>query len=97
MEYRVNFIIGAASTVAFQAAGLLTVWVVMSQIPDLNGPAANIGPVESSIRSQPQTTAALAAAAATRASRSGQPSVAEQLVARLNPFAAATKPRGARP
>jgi len=37
MEYRVNFIIGAASTVAFQAAGLLTVWVVMSQIPDLNG------------------------------------------------------------
>ena len=67
------------------------------QLPDLNGPAANIGPVESSIRSQPQTTAALAAAAATRASRSGQPSVAEQLVARLNPFAAATKPRGARP
>ncbi len=37
MEYRVNFIIGAASTVAGQGAGLLMVWVVMSQIPDLNG------------------------------------------------------------
>jgi ABC-2 type transport system permease protein len=37
MEYRVNFLIGASSTIAGQAAGLLTVWVVMSQIPDLNG------------------------------------------------------------
>ena len=74
-----------------------TVPCATQQLPDLNGPAANIGPVESSIRSQPQTTAALAAAAAGRVSRSGQPSVAEQLVARLNPFAAATKPRGARP
>jgi ABC-2 type transport system permease protein len=37
MEYRVNFLIGAASTIAGQVAGLLTVWVVMSQIPDLNG------------------------------------------------------------
>ena len=39
----------------------------------------------------------LVSTAATRASRSEQPSVAEQLVARLNPFAAATKPAGARP
>lgn len=37
MEYRVNFFIGAASTVILQAAGLLTIWVVMRQIPDLNG------------------------------------------------------------
>lgn len=37
MEYRVNFIIGASSTILLQAAGLLTIWVVMSQIPDLNG------------------------------------------------------------
>ncbi|NWF71091.1 MAG: ABC-2 family transporter protein [Chloroflexi bacterium] len=37
MEYRLNFLIGAVSTIAFQAAGLLTVWVVMSQIPSLNG------------------------------------------------------------
>lgn len=37
MEYRVNFLIGAASTISFQAASLLTLWVVMSQIPDLNG------------------------------------------------------------
>ena len=37
MEYRVNFLIGAASTIAFQLAGLTMVWVVMSQIPDLNG------------------------------------------------------------
>jgi ABC-2 type transport system permease protein len=37
MEYRANFLIGATSTIVMQAAGLLTVWVVMSQIPDLNG------------------------------------------------------------
>jgi ABC-2 type transport system permease protein len=37
MEYRVNFIIGASSTIILQAAGLATIWVVMSQIPDLNG------------------------------------------------------------
>ncbi|HEX7973559.1 MAG TPA: ABC-2 family transporter protein [Anaerolineales bacterium] len=37
MEYRVNFIIGAASTIFLQAAGLLAIWVVMSQIPSLNG------------------------------------------------------------
>ncbi|HWI65357.1 MAG TPA: ABC-2 family transporter protein [Symbiobacteriaceae bacterium] len=37
MEYRVNFLIGASSTVFVQAAGLITIWVVMGQIPSLNG------------------------------------------------------------
>jgi len=37
MEYRVNFVIGASSTVILQVSGLLTIWVVMSQIPSLNG------------------------------------------------------------
>jgi hypothetical protein len=42
------------------------------QIPDLNGAAANVGPVESSIRTQARPSAVA--------------SVADQLVARLNPF-----------
>lgn len=37
MEYRVNFLIGASSTILLQVSGLLTIWVVMSQIPSLNG------------------------------------------------------------
>lgn len=37
MEYRVNFLIGASSTIFLQAAGLLMIWVIMAQIPDLNG------------------------------------------------------------
>jgi ABC-2 type transport system permease protein len=37
LEYRVNFIIGASSTIVMQAAGLLAIWVVMRQIPSLNG------------------------------------------------------------
>jgi ABC-2 type transport system permease protein len=37
MEYRINFLIGAASTISIQTASLLTVWILMSQIPDLNG------------------------------------------------------------
>jgi ABC-2 type transport system permease protein len=37
MEYRANFLIGASSTVFMQAAGLLTIWVVMRQIPTLDG------------------------------------------------------------
>lgn len=37
LEYRVNFFIGAVSTVFVQAAGLLAIWVVMGQIPDLEG------------------------------------------------------------
>jgi ABC-2 type transport system permease protein len=37
MEYRVNFLIGASSTIFVQAAGLLAIWVVMSQVPSLNG------------------------------------------------------------
>jgi len=37
MEYRLNFFIGASSTVMSQAASLAAVWVVMRQIPALNG------------------------------------------------------------
>jgi ABC-2 type transport system permease protein len=37
MEYRMNFIIGAASTIFQQGASVLTVWVIMQQIPSLNG------------------------------------------------------------
>jgi ABC-2 type transport system permease protein len=37
MEYRVNFVIGAASTVFQQAASIATIWVVMRQIPGLKG------------------------------------------------------------
>jgi len=37
MEYRVNFIIGAVSTVIQQSAWLLTIWVVMRQVPNLQG------------------------------------------------------------
>ncbi|RPI31141.1 MAG: ABC transporter permease [Chloroflexota bacterium] len=37
MEYRMNFLIGASSTVFIQAAGLLAIWVVMGQIPTLQG------------------------------------------------------------
>jgi len=37
MEYRLNFFIGAISTVILQAASLAAVWVVMRQIPSLNG------------------------------------------------------------
>jgi len=37
MEYRVNFLIGASSTIFLQVAGLLTIWVVMNQIPSLAG------------------------------------------------------------
>jgi ABC-2 type transport system permease protein len=36
MEYRVNFLIGASSTIFVQGAGLLAIWVVMSQVPSLN-------------------------------------------------------------
>jgi len=37
MEYRMNFFIGAFSTVLVQGAGLAMVLVVMSQVPDING------------------------------------------------------------
>ncbi len=37
MEYRANFIIGAASTIAMQASSILAIWVVMQKVPDLNG------------------------------------------------------------
>ena len=41
MEHRVNFIIGASSTIFVQVSSLLTIWVVMSQIPSLNGWSLN--------------------------------------------------------
>lgn len=37
MEYRVNFIVGMLSTVIQQSAWLLTIWVVMGQVPALAG------------------------------------------------------------
>ena len=37
MEYRVNFFIGASSTFFLQGSSILAIWVVMSQIPSLNG------------------------------------------------------------
>jgi ABC-2 type transport system permease protein len=37
MEYRLNFFIGSTSTMILQAASLAAVWVVMRQIPSLNG------------------------------------------------------------
>lgn len=37
MEYRANFVIGAVSTIVQQAAALLTLWVVMRQVPSLQG------------------------------------------------------------
>src|SRR5512135_962389 len=37
MEYRLNFFIGTTSTAFLQAASLATLWVVMRQIPSLNG------------------------------------------------------------
>ncbi len=37
MEYRANFIIGAASTVFLQASSILAIWVVMQRVPELNG------------------------------------------------------------
>lgn len=36
-EYRANFLIGASSTIMLQASNLLTIWVVMQQIPSFNG------------------------------------------------------------
>src|SRR5512142_3320186 len=37
MEYRVNFLIGASSTFFLQGSAILAIWVVMRQIPSLNG------------------------------------------------------------
>ena len=37
MEYRANFVLGASSTLVLQVSGLLTIWVVMRQVPSLNG------------------------------------------------------------
>jgi ABC-2 type transport system permease protein len=37
LEYRLNFLLGAGCTVFEHVAGLLTIWVVMAQVPLLNG------------------------------------------------------------
>lgn len=37
MEYRLNFFIGMSSTAVLQAASLAAIWVVMRQVPSLNG------------------------------------------------------------
>lgn len=37
LEYRLNFFIGALCTVFEHVAGLLLIWVVMQQVPSLNG------------------------------------------------------------
>jgi len=37
MEYRANFIIGASSTIFLQASSIIAIWVVMQQVPTLNG------------------------------------------------------------
>jgi ABC-2 type transport system permease protein len=37
LEYRMNFLLGAFCTAFEHVAGLLTIWVVMAQVPSLNG------------------------------------------------------------
>ena len=37
LEYRVNFLLGVVSTAAMQAAGVAAIWVIMRQVPDING------------------------------------------------------------
>src|SRR5512136_390226 len=37
LEYRANFIIGAASTIFLQASSIIAIWVVMQKVPTLNG------------------------------------------------------------
>jgi ABC-2 type transport system permease protein len=37
MEYRANFILGASSTIVWQASSIAAVWVVMQKVPSLNG------------------------------------------------------------
>lgn len=37
LAYRVNFLIGVSSTIAMQSGALLTIWVVMRQVPTLHG------------------------------------------------------------
>jgi ABC-2 type transport system permease protein len=37
LEYRANFFIGVAAFVLLQGASIATLWIVMRQVPDLNG------------------------------------------------------------
>lgn len=40
-EYRTNLLVGVMSTILLQGAGLASIWVVMRQIPNLNGWSLN--------------------------------------------------------
>ncbi len=37
LEYRVSFLLGVGSTVIWQASSIVAIWVVMRQVPSLNG------------------------------------------------------------
>ena len=37
MEYRASFILGASSTIVWQASSIAAVWIVMQKVPTLNG------------------------------------------------------------
>jgi len=37
MEHRLNFLIATLSTLFWQGTGILAVWIVLDQVPDLNG------------------------------------------------------------
>lgn len=37
MEYRASFILGASSTIVWQTSSIAAIWVVMQQVPSLNG------------------------------------------------------------
>jgi ABC-2 type transport system permease protein len=37
MEYRLSFILGASSTIVWQASSIAAVWIVMQKVPSLNG------------------------------------------------------------
>ena len=37
LEYRASFILGAVSTIVWQASSIAAVWVVMQKVPNLNG------------------------------------------------------------
>ena len=37
MEYRLSFILGASSTIVWQASSIAAIWIVMQKVPSLNG------------------------------------------------------------
>jgi hypothetical protein len=56
-------------------------------VPNLNGAAT--GGVEQVVRSQPRATGLADVGSRARPAKTGQPSIADELAKRLNPFAAA--------